>query len=137
HFGGNNMAMSTRSLLAFGELYRSGGLSTDGRRLLPEAWIQESWRPRTVSRFNGDGYGYGWFTREIAGEQVHYAWGYGGQMLYVGPAPPRTVAMTSDHSRASGRSGHRAALHALLGRIIGALSCCPIPHMQPHDRSPS
>jgi len=28
------------------------------------------------------------------------------------------VAITSDDSQASGRSGHRAALHELLGRII-------------------
>lgn len=121
HFGGNNMAMSARSLLAFGELYRSGGLSPDGRRLIPEQWISESWQPRTVSRFNGDGYGYAWFAREIEGEQVRYAWGYGGQMLYIVPALELTVAMTSDDSQASGRTGHRAALHALLGRIIQAV----------------
>ena len=120
HFGGNNMAMSTRSLLAFGELYRSGGLAANGQRLISEQWIRESWQPRTVSRFNGDGYGYAWFAREIAGEQVRYAWGFGGQMLYIVPALDLTVAMVSDDSQASGRSGHRAALHGLMGRIIEA-----------------
>jgi len=120
HLGGNNMAMSTRSLLAFGEIYRSGGLSRSGQRLVPEQWISESWQPRTVSRFNGDGYGYAWFAREIAGEQVRYAWGFGGQMLYIVPALDLTVAMVSDDSQASGRSGHRAALHGLMGRIIEA-----------------
>ncbi len=120
HFGGNNMAMSTRSLLAFGEIYRSGGLAADGQRLVPQQWIRESWQPRTVSRFNGDGYGYAWFAREIAGEQVRYAWGFGGQMLYVVPALDLTVAMISDDSQASGRTGHRAALHQLMGRIVEA-----------------
>ncbi|NLC61571.1 MAG: serine hydrolase, partial [Gammaproteobacteria bacterium] len=120
HLGGNNMAMSTRSLLAFGEIYRSGGLSRSGQRLVPEQWISESWQPRTVSRFNGDGYGYAWFAREIAGEQVRYAWGFGGQMLYIVPALDLTVAMVSDDSQASGRTGHRAALHGLMGRIIEA-----------------
>lgn len=122
YFGGNNMAMSARSLLAFGELYRSGGLATGGGRLLSRAWVAESWQPRTVSRFNGDGYGYAWFSREIAGRQVHYAWGYGGQMLYVVPSLQLTVAMTSDETRASGGTGHRAALHGLLGRIIEAVA---------------
>ena len=70
HFGGNNMAMDTRSLLAFGELYRAGGVSRDGRRLLPREWIKASWQPRTQSRFSGDDYGYGWFLRDIAGEPV-------------------------------------------------------------------
>lgn len=117
-FGGNNMAMSARSLLAFGELYRTGGLAADGSRLLPRAWVRASWQPRTVSRFNADGYGYGWFSRQISGRQVHYAWGYGGQMLYVVPSLRLTVAMTSDESQASGRTGHRAALHGLLEEII-------------------
>src|SRR5690554_4062556 len=121
-FGGNNMAMSARSLLAFGELYRTGGLAADGTRLLPRAWVAESWQPRTVSRFHGDGYGYGWFSREIGDRQVHYAWGYGGQMLYVVPSLRLTVAMTSDETRASGRTGHRAGLHALLGAIIEAVA---------------
>lgn len=44
HLGGNNMAMSTRSLLAFGEIYRSGGLSRSGQRLVPEQWIIEASR---------------------------------------------------------------------------------------------
>lgn len=121
HFGGNQMSMTPRSLLAFGELYRNGGRTPDGLRLLPEAWIEQSWRPRTQSVFNGDGYGYGWFARRIGGHEVRYAWGYGGQMLYVVPSLQLTVVMTSDDSAASARGGHRNALHALLGRIIHAL----------------
>jgi len=125
HFGGNNMAMSTRSLLAFGEIYRSGGLAADGRRVLTQDWIESSWTPRTQSRFTGDDYGYGWFLREIAGEPVRYAWGFGGQMLYIVPALELTVAMTSDDSEASARSGHRDALHGLLGAIIRVLQSVP------------
>lgn len=118
HLGGNNMAMSTRSLLAFGELYRNGGVAHDGTRLLSESWIEQSWQPRTTSRYTGDGYGYGWFLREIGGQQVRYAWGYGGQMLYVVPALDLVVAMTSDDSSASARTGHRDDLHDLLVAIM-------------------
>ncbi|GHA84138.1 6-aminohexanoate-dimer hydrolase [Lysobacter bugurensis] len=118
HLGGNNMAMSTRSLLAFGELYRSGGVARDGTRLLSESWIEQSWQPRTASRYTGDGYGYGWFLRELGGQQVRYAWGYGGQMLYVVPALDLVVAMTSDDSSASARTGHRDDLHGLLVDIM-------------------
>lgn len=125
YLGGNNMAMSTRSLLAFGELYRNGGRTADGRRLLSQAWISESWEPRTASRYNGDGYGYGWFLREIGGEQVRYAWGYGGQMLYIVPSLQLAVAMTSDDSAAAARSGHRDALHDLLARIIASVRAKP------------
>jgi CubicO group peptidase (beta-lactamase class C family) len=122
HVGGNLMAMSPLSLLAFGELYRRNGVAQDGTRLLSAKWIAESWTPRTQSRWTGDDYGYGWFSREIGGQQVHYGWGYGGQMIYVVPALELTVAMTSDANAPSGRTGHRDDLHALLGEIIAAVS---------------
>src|SRR5690606_28193503 len=67
YLGGNQMAMSPRSLLAFGEVYRNGGLAPDGTRVISEDWIEQSWIERTQSRFTGDGYGYGWFLRDIAG----------------------------------------------------------------------
>ncbi|HUG60895.1 MAG TPA: serine hydrolase [Methylomirabilota bacterium] len=122
YFGGNQMAMSPRSLLAFGELYRNGGRTADGRQLISEAWIAQSWEPRTQSRFTGDAYGYGWFLRKIAGHDAHYAWGYGGQMLYVTPSLDLTVVMTSDETKPSARTGHRDRLHDLLGRIIEAVA---------------
>ena len=86
YLGGNQMAMSARSLLAFGELYRNGGKLPMAEQLVPPEWIELSWQPRTRSRFTGDGYGYGWFLREIAGREVRYAWGFGGQMLYIVPS---------------------------------------------------
>lgn len=122
YVGGNLMAMSPRSLLAFGELYRMNGVTPDGKRLISAAWIAESWKPRTASRWTGDDYGYGWFSREIAGQEVRYGWGYGGQMLYVVPALGLTVVMTSNAEAPSGRTGHRDALHALLGEIIAAVT---------------
>jgi CubicO group peptidase (beta-lactamase class C family) len=122
YLGGNLMAMSPRSLLAFGEFYRSGGVTPDGRRLIPARWIEASWTPRTSSRYTGDGYGYGWFSRRIAGEEVKYSWGYGGQMLYVVPRLELTVVMTSDENAPSSRTGHRDDLHALLAEIVVAVS---------------
>ncbi|MHB2264144.1 serine hydrolase domain-containing protein [Aliihoeflea sp. PC F10.4] len=118
YLGGNQMAMSPRALLAFGEVYRNGGETPDSTRIVSADWIEQSWQRRTNSRFNGDGYGYGWFLRRINGEDVKYGWGYGGQMLYIVPALNLTVVMTSDENNGSARTGHRTDLHALLGRII-------------------
>jgi CubicO group peptidase (beta-lactamase class C family) len=122
YVGGNLMAMSPRSLLAFGELYRNTGRTPDGRQLIPADWIETSWSPRTASRYTGDGYGYGWFLREIGGELVRYSWGYGGQMLYIVPRLELTVVMTSSVNAPSSRTGHRDDLHALLGEIAGAVA---------------
>jgi len=119
--GGNNMALSPRALLRFGEMYREGG-RIDGREVLPEAWVLASWTPRTASRFTGHGYGYGWFATEMAQTNVYYAWGRGGQMLYVVPAHALTVVMTSAAGPASGYDGHVHDLHRLLeDDIIPAL----------------
>jgi CubicO group peptidase (beta-lactamase class C family) len=121
YFGGNQMAMTPRSLLAFGELYRNSGKNRAGEQVVPADWIAESWKVRTNSIYSGDGYGYGWFARQIGGQQVHYAWGFGGQMLYIVPDLGLTVAMTSREDDPSARSGHRDDLHALLAEIIGAV----------------
>jgi CubicO group peptidase (beta-lactamase class C family) len=126
-FGGNQMAMTPRSLLAFGELYRRGGRTADGRAVIPSSWVAESWRPLTRSRHTGDGYGYGWFLRRVDGHDVHYAWGYGGQMLYVVPDLALTVVMTSDETRPSASTGHRDALNTLLADIVAAVSTAKAP----------
>jgi len=121
YLGGNQMAMTAQSLLAFGELYRNGGKAADGRQVVSKGWIDQSWTPRTNSRFSGDGYGYGWFLRNIGGEDIKFGWGYGGQMVYIVPRLGLTVVMTSDDSGPSARSGYRDDLHSLLGELIGAV----------------
>lgn len=116
--GGNQTAMTPRSLLAFGELYRNGGVSGDGERVLSQDWIDRSWTPRTRSRFHDGRYGYGWFIDDLAGHPVYYGWGYGGQMIYVVPDLELTVAITSDESLPSGRSGYVRELHRLVEEAI-------------------
>ncbi|GAA5232396.1 serine hydrolase [Verticiella sediminum] len=120
YLGGNNMALSPRALLRVGELYRQGGLA-DGERVLPADWITASWLARTRSPFTGDGYGYGWFVSQVAGEPLYYAWGYGGQLLYILPGLGLTVVFTSDTSAPTGSDGYARMLHqTLLGRIVAA-----------------
>ncbi|WP_423208417.1 serine hydrolase domain-containing protein [Paracoccus yeei] len=117
YLGGNQMAMSTRSLLAFGAAYAAGG-----QGVIPPDWIAQSWQPRTRSIFNGEQYGYGWFISRIGGRPVRYGWGYGGQMIYVFPgSAPVAIAMTSDPDQPSARTGYRTLLHALAGRLVAAL----------------
>ncbi len=105
YLGGNQMAMSPRSLLAFGEVFRTGGLAADGTRVISADWIAQSWTQRTNSRFTGDGYGYGWFLRNIGGAEVKFAWGFGGQMLYIVPELGLSVVMTSDESTPAASTG--------------------------------
>lgn len=116
--GGNQVGMTPASLLAFGELYRRGGVTAKGRRLLSEKWIAESWEPKTQSRFHRGLYGYGWFIQNFEGVQGYYGWGYGGQMIYVFPELDLTVAITSDEFLPSGKTGYRDSLHEMVGQDI-------------------
>jgi CubicO group peptidase (beta-lactamase class C family) len=125
YFGGNNMALSPRALLRFGEMYRQEGVF-GGRRVLSQEWVRTSWIPRARSQFTGHDYGYGWFSTEGRGHRVHYAWGFGGQMIHVVPSLSLTIVMTSDTDAPSNQDGYVRGLHALLADgIIPAFE--PIP----------
>ena len=131
HLGGNEMSMSPRALARFGELYRLGGV-VNGMRVLPASWIEQSWTPRVVSPWSGGKYGLGWFIGEARGHPVRFAWGYGGQMLYIVPDLRLTVVMTSDAGGTRDR-GHITALHGLLvdgivpAAEVGAGTSSPVP----------
>ena len=62
YFGGNEMVMTPRQMLAFGEMYRNGG-QVGGRQILSKAFIDETFEPRGRSRISGREYGYGWWIR--------------------------------------------------------------------------
>jgi len=116
--GGNQVGMTPASLLAFGELYRRGGVSKSDERYISEEWIKESWVPRTQSRFHRGKYGYGWFMQTFGGVQGYYGWGYGGQMIYVLPELELTIAITSNEKLPSGRTGYRDLLHQMVSKDI-------------------
>lgn len=97
YFGGNQMRLSAHALLAFGELYRNQGRA-GGEQIVPADWIEASLTPRARSIFSGQLYGYGWFLAELRGHSMFYAWGYGGQFIFVVPELRLTVVTTSEPS---------------------------------------
>ncbi|MGK7862966.1 serine hydrolase domain-containing protein [Falsiroseomonas sp. E2-1-a4] len=112
HFGGNEMALSPQALLDFGECCRNGGRH-EGRQVIPEAFLRQAWVSRARSAWSGQMYGLGWWIAEARGQRVLFAWGYGGQMLYLLPALGLTVVMTSDADVPRVR-GQVQTRHALL-----------------------
>jgi CubicO group peptidase (beta-lactamase class C family) len=119
-FGGNNLSMTPRQMLRFGRLHLARG-EYDGRRVLPTGWVERAWRPRTRSHWNGFGYGYFWWYRRIAGTPVHYAWGHGGQRIFVLPEPGLVVVTTADLGP-GGRGRMTRTLDELLVRhVLGAI----------------
>jgi CubicO group peptidase (beta-lactamase class C family) len=66
YLGGNQMALSPRAMLRFGEMWRNGGRFGE-TQVLSEDWVAASLVPRTRSRWSGLGYGYGWFLGTAGG----------------------------------------------------------------------
>ncbi|HEX2717234.1 MAG TPA: serine hydrolase [Gemmatimonadaceae bacterium] len=122
YFGGNEMRMTPGEMLAFGRLYLQRGRTRSGRQVVPEAWIDSSWVPRGVSPWNGHSYGYGWWIREAHGHPVYFAWGYGGQFIFIVPTLKLLVVTTSD-ANTSRDGGHLEAIHSLVDdHLIPAVS---------------
>ncbi len=121
YFGGNDMLMTPRQMLAFGELYLHEGRA-GGRQVVPASWVKASFVPRTESPRAGDrSYGYGWWIRDLAGHPAYYAWGYGGQFIFVVPDLDLVVVATSVSTaspRNSDRRGHNRAIYDLVEHDI-------------------
>jgi len=110
--------MTPREMLAFGRLYLDGGRAPDGTQLLPRAWIDSSWVPRTTSGWSGNAYGYGWWIREAHGHPVYFAWGYGGQFIFVVPSASMVVVATSDPTPERRDGAHLDAVHDLVDELL-------------------
>jgi CubicO group peptidase (beta-lactamase class C family) len=113
YFGGNEMQWTPRAMLAFGELYLNGGRA-NSKRVLSEAWVKESWKPRARSSWSGREYGYGWWIDTLAGHRAYYAWGHGGQFIFVVPNLKLVVAIASSPVPGDGRREHQRALYDLM-----------------------
>ena len=123
YLGGNSMAMSSRSLLAFGELYRADGLTPDGRRLISADWDRSIMDATDIPALHRR-----WLRLwlVLAADRRR-----GGQIqlgLWRADAVCRAASRTHrghDIQRAcvvQQAAGHRDDLHALLGVIIAAVS---------------
>lgn len=118
YFGGNNLSITPRALLRFGMLYLNEGRFR-GADVLPSEWIDVSWRAYVPSTYHGHSYGYLWFTHDIASERVAFAWGYGGQYVFVVPRLDLVVAVTSSLSnRPPESSAHNRRILQLLEEHI-------------------
>lgn len=118
YFGGNDMLLTPRQMVAFGELYLHEGRA-GGQQVVPEHWVRTSCEPRTSSRFDpGREYGYGWWIDDVGGETACYAWGYGGQFILVFDDLDLVVTATSSTAESDERRGYRRELLRLIGDLI-------------------
>jgi len=139
YFGGNDMLMTPRQMVTFGELYLHRG-RFNGRPIVPERWVEKScegrareFRPRTqtgrrmptdvVDPMRDRKYGYSWWVHELGGHDTCFAWGYGGQYIFVVPDLDMVIVTTASPDVSEARRGHRQQVFDILLRdVVQALS---------------
>ena len=121
YLGGNEMHMTPRDMVKIGEVYLNDGRRGD-RQIVSANWVRESIKPRTTSEWSGRSYGYGWWIRTLGTQRVFYAWGYGGQFIFVIPDLRTVVVTTSVVEAGSERREHLGGIYDLVERqVIGAM----------------
>jgi len=87
-------------------------------RIVPSRWVDDSFVPRGRSDYSDQLYGYGWWIRELAGQQVFYAWGFGGQYIFVVPSQQLVIVTTSSTAVGEERRAHRRTILDLVEQLI-------------------
>jgi CubicO group peptidase (beta-lactamase class C family) len=127
YLGGNEMAMRPLDMLRVGQLYLNGGRH-NGRQVVSEHWVRTSLEPRTVSRRSSEReYGYGWWIRTLSGQPVFYAWGYGGQFIFVVPSVRTVVVATSLAEPGTERRDHLSAVYQIVERHVIPIAATAVP----------
>jgi CubicO group peptidase (beta-lactamase class C family) len=133
YFGGNDMLLTPRQMLAFGELYLNEG-RVGGEQVLSRQWVQQSCEGverdrRPGPAFDPDGnvdplrdrrYGYGWWVHQIGDYETCFAWGYGGQYIFVLPELDVVLVATSSADVSDERRDHRRTLFDILEQLVVA-----------------
>ncbi|HEX6222935.1 MAG TPA: serine hydrolase, partial [Chryseolinea sp.] len=94
-----DISLTPRDMLKFGMLYLNSG-RWQGKQIVPADWVKESTSSK-IRINDSEGYGYFWWTKDFAskGKTVgaYYAWGYGGQYIFVLPSLDLVVVMTGSN----------------------------------------
>ncbi len=129
HRGGNDMFLCTRDLGRIGQMLLDGGV-WQGRQILSREYVeaatrkqvdlQEDQDPKGGLRL--DGYGYLWWTLELAGHRAYAAWGYGRQYLIVVPATRTVIVLTSQTEGTIPPEHHRQVVALIDPMLASALA---------------
>jgi CubicO group peptidase (beta-lactamase class C family) len=127
-FGGNDMELTPRQMLAFGRLYLDRGRFAD-RQVVPADWIDASLTPHAQSE-QGDAryYGYGWWICTLAGYRAPHAWGYGGQFIILVPELDVVIVTTAGTERTTDGRTYAAGIYDFIQtEVIPAVAAAELP----------
>ncbi len=117
YMGGNNMALRPADMLKIGQMIINGGMYED-ERIISKDWLQASFQTYTRSNYNPYDYGYMWWNKPVGEYKVFFAWGYGGQYIFMIPELNAVVVMTGELKGASQSRSYKEPVFELLRESI-------------------
>lgn len=93
-FGGSQLFLAPRDMLAFGQMFIQGG-EWRGHRILPEEWVEVSTSGKYRRFMPMRNYGYLWWIRPESIIPYYNAEGFGGQLIVNAPSCKVTIVMTA------------------------------------------
>jgi CubicO group peptidase (beta-lactamase class C family) len=94
-----DISIIPRDMLKFGLLYLDNGM-WNGQQIIPSDWVKESTASK-IQITSDEGYGFFWWTKKFNTNgrtiDTYYAWGYGGQYIFIVPSYQLVVAMTASN----------------------------------------
>ncbi|MCW9706928.1 serine hydrolase domain-containing protein [Fodinibius salsisoli] len=117
YMGGNNMALRPAGMLKIGQMVMNKGIY-QSKRIISEAWLQDSFQTYTRSNFNPYNYGYMWWKKPVGEFQVHFAWGFGGQYIFMIPDLNAVVVLTGSLQNADQSRSYKEPVFELLREDI-------------------
>jgi len=135
YMGGNNLAMKPGDLLKIGQMMLHNGVYK-GQRIVSAGWVEDSFKSYTHSNFNPYDYGYMWWNKTISGEKVYFAWGFGGQYIFIIPSLKSVLVITSSLAKADKSRRYKDKVFELVGtdiipflRKLSSRTCGPSRHV--------
>ena len=121
--GGAGIDLRPRDLARFGQLYLQEGWS-GGESIVPPVWIAEAttrrfaWTSR-AGPIEHSTYGFLWWLD--LDNDAYFAWGFGGQFVYVAPRLDLVVVATTNWRDVDEDIGHEALQELVLGIIVNRI----------------
>jgi CubicO group peptidase (beta-lactamase class C family) len=121
--GGGGLGLTSRDLAKLGQLYADGGV-WDGRRILPEAWVEASTTPKARVEGHDYDYGYLWWLKTlqtpVGPQQAWLMNGSGGNKVVVLPRLKMVVVITTTNFGA--RNPHGLSDKLLSDFVLAAVA---------------
>lgn len=126
--GGSGIDLRPRDMAKIGALWLQGGRSANDR-ILPTEFVDAGTRPAfdwwlTSDPLHNQSYGYlWWLTRDTPPSPGFFAWGFGGQFIWVAPDLDAVIVVTTEWRNPNGIAGELSqnGLELIVEHVLPAL----------------